>query len=746
MKKTHLLLACLASLVMGLSACEPTISSSIPSSSSSSSQNEEPSFDVNSNLTVEIDQTATIEISNMVNLVKEDFEFSSYNTNVATVDNNGVVKGVSEGTTQILIKAKTIRKTVDVTVTDSNKLNDLVSLKKIKNIAALDSDNSSIDYTGAPLYNIAWDGGTYESTQGKFDFDNMASDDEVILRGAHVSDTASIDNGDYVIVMSNGGDSNLTSDNVTDDVQAMVYSKVLVSEWANSFRLWGWASKNDQEQAPASGVGRFRVAAYEFNEDYTSYNSYYLTASDIGTLTQDENGWITFDDVSDTLNGTISGAPADNMFIFEVNNDDYDLRNKEILLSIETANYANTKGENNTNMPNRFGIKRMGFMCDPKPDISLVSDAEVTLYGGQTSQIEVSGVGAASEGSFTFTSSNNDVATVDNNGLITAKEVSKEETATITITNSVAVGKEKTVTVHVLPIPEESFDVPSTVTLKVGETYKINPTNVVGDHTFTYSSSSNSIATVDEQGNVLANNVGNVEINVTFGTLTKKILLSINETEQIVGISNDIVKNMASFNDAGMIPGAWDFAWSSPATTNGKAVIGDESLDQALVRAIKVSSGSDSQVNLLPNDIEFISNIGGVRDDLLVGQVFVKANIPSNANVFRSWVRAGEPSADICNSTKTRVVVYLPNEDFTSYSAYPLSYLNSGDTHPSDSIKNDNVTNILELSSNRADGFLVYEVPEEIKGKENAIICIEAYSTNSELQTRQYIRRFGFME
>lgn len=702
------------------------------------------SFDVPTSLSVEVDKTVQINVTNLVGITISEIQYSSFDNNIARVSADGVVSGVSEGETKILVKGQNIRKTIDITVTDSNKLNNLVSFRKLKAIAGLDADSSSVDYTGALAYNIAWDGGTYESTSKKFDFDGTAQDQDLILRGGHVKDTASIDNGDYVIVMSNGGDSSLTADTQTDEVQTMVYSKTSVSEWANSFRLWGWASKSDLENSLASGKGKFRVAAYEFNEDYSILSkSTFLKAKDIGTLVQDEKGWITFDDVSDVNNGTIAGAPADNMFVFETTTADYDLKGKEIILSIETANYANQSGANNENIPNRFGIKRMGFMCDPKPDIQITSEKNVSLYPGETTQIVATGIGDAENGTFSYESSNPAVASVNETGLVTAHEVSNITTATITITNDRAPNKEASVTITVSPTPDVNFDVESSITMKVGEEKTITPTNVVGEGEFAFTSSSNSIATVDSSGKVTAVNVGKVLVSVQLGELIKKVEVNVSNTDTIVGVDNNVVKEMAKFENTGGFPAAWDFAWSGGVTAE-KIDADDTKLETPLIHMARTSKEGDTLTNVVPNDIEIISNIGGIRSDIVAGQVFVKTDISADAGSFRLWGRAPTANTDMGGTMKTRIVVYIPNSTYTNYQAYVLPLAAADGGHTMDMVSNDQVSGIVTLTSDNPGGFLVFGLPEEVKGATGAIVSIESYSCEGTLQTREYVRRFGF--
>ncbi|MGX8850249.1 leucine-rich repeat protein [Amedibacillus sp. YH-ame10] len=123
---------------------------------------------------------------------------------------------------------------------------------------------------------------------------------------------------------------------------------------------------------------------------------------------------------------------------------------------------------------------------------------------------------ATEDKTLTWTSSNPSIATV-REGKVTAI---KEGTATIRVsTNN---GKEALceVKVNKKPVPIESvtLDVTS-ASLKVGKTLKltaqINPSNTTQDKTLRWTSSDEKIASVDENGNVLAHREGTVQIRVT---------------------------------------------------------------------------------------------------------------------------------------------------------------------------------------------------------------------------------------
>lgn len=699
-----------------------------------------PSFNVQNEMDLKVGETKQITPTDLVGLTESDFTYSSYAPTIASVSETGLVEGLEEGETSILVRAKDLRKTISIHVTDPNKLNN-VSYKKLKNIAALDADQTSIDYTGAPIMNFAWDGGTQESTNGKVDFEGTASDDALIMRQSTL-EHAFVTNGDYVVVMSTGDDENLTSSTAHDGATAMVYAKMEVSPYANSFRLWGWASKSDNEASLASGQGKFRVVAYEFNQDYSAYTTSILRATEKGSLEQDANGWISFADVSDTANGQIAGAPGDNMFIYEIANETYNLKGKTVILAIEAAEVANTLSTSGKNIPCRFGIKRMGFMCDPKPDFS-VANLSHEIYANETVQITPTSVGDAANGVYQYVSSHPEVATVSETGLVTAQNVSVKGTTKITITNSLVAQKEVKVEITVLPTPSQSFDLPEYQEIALGDQYQIQPTNIIGcDAGFTYMSKEKGIATVDSTGLVEAVGIGSVRIVVASGDLKKEIEIRVNTTSSVLGLSNQEAQDMASFTNTGAFPGAWDFAWSGGVTAD-KIDADNTKMNQPLIRMTQTNQGTMN--NIAPNDIELISGIGGTRTDSVQNSVYVKTDISADANSFRLWGRAPVENADMLGKMKTRIVIYIPNQDYTQYTAYVLP-LQALEGFTAEQVKQDAVTGMITVESDAPGAFMVFGLPQEIKGTTGAFVVIESYSIENEanLQTRSYVRRFGF--
>jgi len=131
-------------------------------------------------------------------------------------------------------------------------------------------------------------------------------------------------------------------------------------------------------------------------------------------------------------------------------------------------------------------------------------------------------------GKITWSSSNESVATVDANGKVTAVAPGTA--------NIVATCGEKSatcaVTVSDLQIPMTGIELTTDKTeIKVGATAQLTttiaPADTTDDKTVTYTSSNETIATVDANGKVTAVKPGTVTITATVGTFTDKVEITV---------------------------------------------------------------------------------------------------------------------------------------------------------------------------------------------------------------------------
>ena len=142
--------------------------------------------------------------------------------------------------------------------------------------------------------------------------------------------------------------------------------------------------------------------------------------------------------------------------------------------------------------------------------------------------------------SYTWSSSNTSVATVDENGKVTAKQVG---TATITVTTANGKTASCNVTVQAVQAVPTSVSLNKTsLTLDVSKSYTlaktVSPSNAVTS--YTWSSSNTSVATVDSNGKVTAKKAGTATITVKTSngkTATCKVTVNL-PTPQITSLSN----------------------------------------------------------------------------------------------------------------------------------------------------------------------------------------------------------------
>ena len=156
-----------------------------------------------------------------------------------------------------------------------------------------------------------------------------------------------------------------------------------------------------------------------------------------------------------------------------------------------------------------------------------LSETETTMNIGGTKTLSITAfVPEYATASANFSSSNTDVATVNKNGVITAKGIGE---AVITAT----IGSvERTCTVHVQPVEvtSVSFD-PATVSLTVGSNMQLSPdvlpAQAKDEYPMTYVSDNEAAATVSESGLVTGIAEGQTVITATIGGVSGHITINV---------------------------------------------------------------------------------------------------------------------------------------------------------------------------------------------------------------------------
>ncbi len=198
-----------------------------------------------------------------------------------------------------------------------------------------------------------------------------------------------------------------------------------------------------------------------------------------------------------------------------------------------------------------------------KPTITdfTLSKTETTLnIGGQETLTITAFVPAYASESATWASKNTTVATVNKNGVITAKALGDAEiTATI--------GEvEKTCTVHVVAVAVNSITLPAEANVTLGSSLQLNPTvdpaQAASEYTITYVSSAPEIATVDANGKVVGVAAGDAVITATIADKSAQITIHVVGAQMFSKVTDastlaekDTIILATIYNNSGVVAG-----------------------------------------------------------------------------------------------------------------------------------------------------------------------------------------------
>ena len=216
-----------------------------------------------------------------------------------------------------------------------------------------------------------------------------------------------------------------------------------------------------------------------------------------------------------------------------------------------------------------YAVVNFKVVETPVSSIELIP-GNVALKVGKTASIEAKVFPeTATVKALSWDSNDTNIATVDQNGIITAIAVGE---AVITATATDGSGVKATCSVSVIATPAEgvTIETPDKTTFKAGESIKLNATvlpETTTDKTITWTSSNLAVATVDENGNVTAVGVGTVIITAT--TSNGKTYTTTLTVEPTLATSLTLNRTSASLKVANTIQLSARF---TPATTTNQTV------------------------------------------------------------------------------------------------------------------------------------------------------------------------------
>ena len=492
--------------------------------------------------------------------------FVSSNEVVATVDSNGTITGLTEGTAVITVTVNTSSVQVPVTVTartvDSISVTPTTVSMKDDGTATLtatvtgnaldksvsySSDNEAVATVNASGVITAHSAGTATITVTS-NFDSTKT--------ATVSVTVNPYTVDSVTVTP-------TTVSIKDDETATVTPTVTgdasdkTVSYSSDNTAVATVNANGVITAVAAGTATITVTS-NFDSTKSATVTVTVSAYTVDSVTVTRKSVALKESGTTTIVPTVNGDAKNKNVTYSSNNEAVATVNANGLITAVaegtatitvTSVFDPTKSATVTVTVSAFSI-----------DSVTATPTTVTIKDDGNATITVDVAGDAADKTVSFESDNEEVATVDENGKITAH---KAGIATITVTSNFDSEKTATVTVTVEAYTIDTLTVgASAVNLKVGGTSTIVPsvTGDAADKSVSYSSDNEAVATVDANGKITAVSAGTATITVTSNFDSEKtatVTVTVTEDENQGG------------DEPGTNPGTGDEPATEPEGGNG---------------------------------------------------------------------------------------------------------------------------------------------------------------------------------
>ena len=472
--------------------------------------------------------------------------WSSSNEDVATVDENGVVTAVAGGTATI---TATSAVNEDITAT--------CEIRVLKHTTGISLDQSEMELakgeTSDPLTVIFEPEDTDDSREVTWSSDNeaVATVDEngavTAVAGGSATITATV--GEFtaeceVTVVSPLESITLTADRTTDDLEAGDTVNLTVGynpEDTTDDKAVTWSSSdedvaivNDGVVTAVAGGTATITATSAANEDITAICEIRVLKHTTGISLDQSEMSILKGETSEQLTVTFEPADTDDSTEVTWSSDNTDVavvddQGYVTGISEGTAVITATAVDGGFTASCTVTVNEIHV-----EDAVLADDTPSELYVGQEHVLNVviTPENVTDEVTYTYASSDESVATVDESGRISAVQAGNTE-ITVTVTAD-EFTKELTFDLEVKEIPLEGIAFKEEVTpLEEGQSAQLeilfNPENTTVDRTVTWASSDESVATI-EDGLVTAVKAGTTTISATVGD--KEISYELTVTEK----------------------------------------------------------------------------------------------------------------------------------------------------------------------------------------------------------------------
>ena len=573
---------------------------------------------VQDSFTLEKGTTDNIEIdySPSDTTTAKNYSFTSNNNDIVTVDEDGVMSAVGNGSTTIDVEAFGETFEVDVTVETSIKK---VTLDET-NIEMAKGEEKTISATVEPSDTTMSKELTWESSNP--DVVTVDENGKIeAISGGRATITATSVNG---VSASLNVVVNVPITNATINKESLTMNKgdeeqleVTIEPSDATDQKITWTTDDDEvatvdENGKVTAVGAgettitAKVGSFTLTTDVevvVPMEKIELNETSIEMLPTQEKNLSVIITPNDTTEDTTVRWESNNPDVVSVDNNG-------VISALEPGNATITATVGS------FSVSAEVKVLIPIDNI-VISNSDVRLNKGGTEilTIQVYPENAEEDTTVTWESSNTNVATIDSNGKVTAVG---RGNAIITGTLENGMSVETTVNV-IVPITSVTLD-RNNISMNKGTTTTlvatINPNDTTEDTTKKWESSNTNVVTVDENGMVTAVGRGSAEVTVTVGnkkaTATIEVLVPITSV-QINKDKVEVVKNQTVILSAIINPSdttedttvTWESDDPSIATVDENGVVTGKSEGVVVIRGTLQNGmeiSSEVTVTIIPVD------------------------------------------------------------------------------------------------------------------------------------------------